>query len=140
MKKFNLLFIVALCALLLSSCSQQNDDSEAEDELEQFSTDITEDTTEESATDIEYTAEDTSDSNSENWDEILDSYEEYVDEYIKLMKQVSAGDMDAYSSLATYTEKLAEFGKKLDAASDDITAAQLARYNKISMKMATAAQ
>lgn len=136
MKKFNLLFIVALCALLLSSCSQQNDDSEAEDELEQFSTD----TAEESATDIEYTAEDTIDSNSEDWDEILDSYEEYVDEYIKLMKQVSAGDMNAYSSLATYTEKLAEFGKKLDAASDDITAAQLARYNKISMKMATAAQ
>ncbi len=136
MKKFNLLFIVALCALLLSSCSQQNDDSEAENELEQFSTD----TAEESATDIEYTAEDTSDSNSEDWDEILDSYEEYVDEYIKLMKQVSAGDMDAYSSLATYTEKLAEFGKKLDAASDDITAAQMARYNKISMKMATAAQ
>lgn len=74
------------------------------------------------------------------WDEILDDYESYVNKYISCMKKVNAGDMSAMADLAKLMEKAESLSSKLEKAGDDMSAAQAARYAKISKKLAQAAQ
>lgn len=75
----------------------------------------------------------------ENWDAVLKSYEEYVDQYIVLMKKASKGDVSAMSEYSEMLEKAEEFQDKIENAGDDISAKQLAKFNKIQMKMINAA-
>ena len=75
-------------------------------------------------------------SSSSDWDKVLDSYEKYVNEYIAVYKKVQAGDASAYSQLASLMEKY----QKLDKASGELTASQLARLQKINVKLAKAIQ
>lgn len=76
---------------------------------------------------------------STNWDEVLDEYEKYVDSYIKLVNKANKGDLDALSEYASMLEKAESFSGKLDNADDEMTAKQLARYEKITLKMSKAA-
>lgn len=77
---------------------------------------------------------------SEDWDAILDSYEKYMDQYISVVKKVNAGDVSAYSEMTSLLEELNELNEKLSSASDDMSAAQATRFQKIAAKMAAAAQ
>lgn len=78
-------------------------------------------------------------SSSNDWDEILDSYSEYVDEYIALMKKASKGDASAMANYPALLEKAQDYSNKLSNAKNDMTAAQIARYTKITAKMTKAA-
>lgn len=81
-----------------------------------------------------------SSSDSEDWDALLDSYEKYVDKYIAYAKKAAKGDMSALSEYTSLMEQAQEYSEKLQNAKGDMSAAQWARYNKITMKMANAAQ
>lgn len=76
---------------------------------------------------------------SKEWDKVLDSYERYIDKYIAVLKKVNAGDMNAYSEMATLMEQCEELSDKLDDADDEMSATQLERYQKITVKLANAA-
>ena len=79
-------------------------------------------------------------SSSSDWDSILDSYEKYVNEYIAVYKKVQAGDMSAYSKMASLMEKYQKLAEQLENASDELTSSQLARFQKINAKLAKAIQ
>lgn len=76
---------------------------------------------------------------SVNWDKVLDSYEQYADKYIAVMKKVNAGDASAYSEMAELMQQCNDLGEKLENANDDMSAAQIARFQKIMNKFASAA-
>ena len=79
-------------------------------------------------------------SSTSDWDSILDSYEKYVNEYIAVYKKVQAGDMSVYSKMASLMEKYQKLAKQLENASNELTASQLARLEKINAKLAKAIQ
>ena len=79
-------------------------------------------------------------SSSSDWDSILDSYEKYVNEYIAVYKKVQAGDMSAYSKMASLMEKYQKLAEQLENASDELTSSQLARLQKINANLAKAIQ
>ncbi len=81
-----------------------------------------------------------SSSDSEDWDALLDSYERYVDKYIAYAKKAAKGDMSAFSEYPALLEQAQEYSEKLQNAKGEMSAAQWDRYNKITMKMANAAQ
>lgn len=77
---------------------------------------------------------------SEDWDELLTSYEEYVDKYISFAKKAAQGDMRALAKYPSLMQKAEDLSEKLEDAEDDMSAAQLARFNKISMKLMKSAE
>ena len=77
---------------------------------------------------------------SEDWDAVLTSYEEYVDQYISFAKKAAKGDLTALAKYPSLMEKAEELSDKLDHAEDEMTAAQVARYHKITRKLANAAE
>ena len=77
---------------------------------------------------------------SEDWDELLTSYEEYVDKYISFAKKAAQGDMRALAKYPSLMQKAEDLSEKLEGAEDDMSAAQLARYTKISIKLMKAAE
>ncbi len=81
----------------------------------------------------------TTSSESEDWDALLNAYEDYVDKYISYMKKAAKGDMTALAEYPSLMEKAQEFSEKLKNAQGEMSGSQLARYNKITMKMANAA-
>lgn len=78
-------------------------------------------------------------SGSTNWDKVLADYELYTDKYIKLLKKANAGDMSAMTEYVEMLEKAQEFQESLENADDDLTPAQLQKFNKIQMKLVNAA-
>jgi len=78
-------------------------------------------------------------SGSTNWDKVLADYESYTDKYIKLLKKANAGDMSAMTEYVEMLEKAQEFQESLENADDDLTPAQLQKFNKIQMKLVNAA-
>lgn len=77
-------------------------------------------------------------SGSNDWDEVLDEYEDYVDKYISLYKKAMKGDASALSEYPGLMKKAESFSTKLQKAGNDLSAAQMSRYTKITMKMANA--
>ncbi len=81
----------------------------------------------------------TNDNSSANdWDDVLNDYENYVNEYIAFYKKTKAGDLSAMSDYQNMMQKAQSFADKLQKAGNDLTASQMARYQKITMKMANA--
>lgn len=76
-----------------------------------------------------------SSSSSNDYDAMLDSYEKYVDKYVSIMKKAAAGDMTALAEYPALLEKAEEFSSKMSKAEGNMTAAQWARYTKITHKM-----
>ena len=74
----------------------------------------------------------------DKWDKILDEYEQLVDQYIKLYKKAMAGDMSAMAEYAKLAEKAQKLSEKIENAGDDMSAAQMQRYAKITQKMSNA--
>ena len=79
-------------------------------------------------------------SGTEDWDDLLRTYEQYVDKYISLAKKAAKGDYSALSEYPAFLEKAQELSDQLKNAKDNMTASQLAKLNKITIKMAKAAQ
>lgn len=77
-------------------------------------------------------------SSSTDWNKILDSYEKYVNQYIVVYKKVAAGDMSAYAEMAGLMAKYQKLAEQLEGAKDEMTSAQIARYMKITQKLANA--
>ena len=84
-------------------------------------------------TDDDSSFDETSEDN--NLDELLDKYEEYYDTYISLMKKAKNGDMSAVVEYGKYLKKSQELSKKIEQAKGDLTTSQLARFQKIQMKL-----
>ena len=55
------------------------------------------------------------------------------------MNKAAKGDMTALAEYPSLMEKAQEFCEKLQNAQGEMSGSQLARYNKITMKMANAA-
>lgn len=85
------------------------------------------------------TVQATAEASAENWDVILNQYEQYVNKYIATLKKVQKGDPKAAADLASLAEKAQRLASKLENAEDNMTAAQLARFNRIVQKMTKAA-
>lgn len=77
---------------------------------------------------------------SENWDALLTAYEQYVDKYISYVKKAAKGDVTALTEYPSLMKKAQQLSDKLQKAQGDLSSSQVARFNKISMKMMKAAQ
>ncbi len=76
---------------------------------------------------------------SQNWDTLLDSYERFADRYAEFYKKVKDGTITITSpEYAEYMQEAADFAEKAQNAKGSMNAKQLARYNKITMKLASA--
>ena len=56
----------------------------------------------------------------------------------KVMKMVQAGDMSAMTEYAKLAEQAQKLAEKVEKVADNMSAAQIARYTKITQKMANA--
>ena len=84
-------------------------------------------------TDDDSSFDETSEDN--NLDELIDKYEEYYDTYKKKKKKAKNGDMSAVVEYGKYLKKSQELSKKIEQAKGDLTTSQLARFQKIQMKL-----
>lgn len=76
---------------------------------------------------------------TQNWDSLLDSYEKFANRYVDFYKKVKDGTITITSpEYAEYMQEAAEFAEKAQNAKGSMNAKQLARYNKITMKIASA--
>ena len=72
----------------------------------------------------------------EDWDKILDEYDSYCTKVIAAAKKAKAGDVSVMAEYASLLESAESLQKKLENAGSNLSAAQLARLNKIAAKMA----
>lgn len=75
-----------------------------------------------------------------NIDALIASYDKYVDKYIATMKKVKAGDPTAMTEYAKLLKQAQDLQKKLEKVEDEMTEAQAAKFNKITLKLAKAAE
>ena len=71
-------------------------------------------------------------------DDLLNEYEKYVDKLIAAYKKASAGDMAAMTEYATLAEQAVKLTEKIEKVGDSMSEAQVARYLKITQKLAAA--
>ena len=111
----------------------ENDDNERrrnDDDDEELDSDDEEDDDDETSSD---------NTSSTDWDAILYELENYVDKTIAVCNKVNNGDMSAMSEYSSLIQSSQELSSKLAQGQGSLTAAQVARYTKISTKMANAA-
>lgn len=114
----------------LSEDVELGDDSSDLDDSSSSSTDDDSDLTSSSSS---------SSSGSTDWDEVLNSYERYVDKYVALAKKAKNGDMDALNEYSEYMQEAIDLNEKLSNAKGELSVQQVARLNKIAIKMSKAA-
>lgn len=123
----------------LSLYNYENTDMIADEGSASYDEDIDNSSDIDNSDDNDETSDDDSsfDETSEdnNLDELLDKYEEYYDTYISLMKKAKNGDMSAVVEYDKYLKKSQELSKKIEQAKGDLTTSQLARFQKIQMKL-----
>ncbi len=71
-------------------------------------------------------------------DKLLDDYEDYMKQTIKLAKKAQGGDMSAMTEYTSLLEKAESLSNKLENFEGEMTAAQLARLQKIAAMAAQA--
>ena len=144
-KYFLILGMATFVSAAIVSCgskSNSNDESDVfiiENEETSTSTDNYADeqsAVSNSSTDSDEEMDLKSEKSSENWDRVLDDYESYVDSYLKTYKKAMNGDASAMNEYVDLLEKAESFSRKLEKADNDLTPAQMKRYEKITMKMA----
>ena len=123
----------------LSLYNYENTDMIADEGSASYDEDIDNSSDIDNSDDNDETSDDDSsfDETSEdnNLDELLDKYEEYYDTYISLMKKAKNGDVSAVVEYGKYLKKSQELSKKIEQAKGDLTTSQLARFQKIQMKL-----
>lgn len=80
-----------------------------------------------------------SSSGPQDWDSLLKSLDQYVDKYIAFSKRAANGDMSVMAEYTDLMNKASELSEQIEKAKGNMTEAQLARYIKITNKMAQAA-
>ena len=167
--KFFKIGALLLAGALVCSCSSKKSDANEENEsenvetgytpseetntqeveaalLEDNNTSTTEEAAvaEESTTTTTATAEEPakaeSSANTKEFDEFLASYENYVNKYLDLAKKVKAGDVAAMSKLPELMDDAKEYAEKLDKVKNELTAAQLKKFNDLQQKLMKAMQ
>lgn len=77
-------------------------------------------------------------SGSEDWDVLLGTYEGYIDQIIsETRKGTDNMDISNYTNLVEKAQKLSD---KMEKAESDMSASQLTRFNKITLKLSQALQ
>lgn len=94
----------------------------------------------EDSSDISNDDEIVKDASDVDFDELLANYEEYYTEYINTMKKAVNGDMTAITECQELMEKAQELSDKLEKFNDDMTPAQIAKFERVQMKLLKAAQ
>lgn len=84
---------------------------------------------------------DTAKKSKDNWDKLLYDYESYVDSYITFYKKAMNGDLKAKSEYPKLLKKAQSLSEMLSDANNnnEMNAKQVARYFKITAKLANAA-
>jgi hypothetical protein len=84
---------------------------------------------------------DTAKKSKDNWDKLLYDYESYVDSYIAFYKKAMNGDLKAKSEYPKLLKKAQSLSEMLSEANNnnEMNAKQVARYFKITAKLANAA-
>ncbi|MBR5687807.1 MAG: hypothetical protein IKX36_07600 [Prevotella sp.] len=77
---------------------------------------------------------------SSDVDAMLDSYDRYVTNYISYARKAADGDMTAIAEYTKLAREAEELSRRIEACEGDMSSAQLARYQRITMRMAQAAQ
>ena len=77
-------------------------------------------------------------SSSSDVDDMLDEYEKYVDNYIKYVKKAAKGDMSALAEYAKLQKQAQTLANKIEKCKGEMDSEQMARYLKITQKMANA--
>lgn len=80
-----------------------------------------------------------SSTSDEDFDEFLEAYENYIDKYIALLKKAQDGDYSAMADAASLMSDAQEYGEKLQKMKGNLTAAQLAKFQKLQQKLLNAA-
>ena len=89
---------------------------------------------------VEFDSDDSSSSSSSaDVEAMLDSYDRYVTKYIAVMKKVAQNDASALAEYPSLMEQCNDLTEKLQRCKDDMSPAQWNRFNKITMRMAEAA-
>lgn len=94
----------------------------------------------EDSSDVSSDDEVAEDASDVDFDELLADYEEYYTEYIDAWKNAANGDMEALTECQELMEKAQNLSDKLDKYHGDMTPAQLAKFEKVQMKLLKAAQ
>jgi len=134
---FFIVFILVL-VICVNSCDSdsKSHDTEQINEYEEIMDDTEDSYVYEEPVDEEMST--AGNSYSSDWDEVLDEYEDLANKLIKLTRSADNGDIDALTQYADYMDKLSALSDKLDSADDDMSPSQMARYEKITLKMAQA--
>ena len=77
---------------------------------------------------------------SSDVDAMLDSYDRYVTNYISYIRKAADGDMTAIAEYTKLAQEAQELSRRIEACEGEMSSAQLARYERITMRMAQAAQ
>lgn len=78
--------------------------------------------------------------NKAAWDKWLDEYDAFVDDYVEVYKKSQSNDLKAMAELAEMAVKLERIQKNMPGEEEEMTTSQMARYGKISAKMAKGMQ
>lgn len=137
MKK--LVLILTNITLLFSCGNKENETASAEIVTETESTECVNNSESYDNESVSFSNESTSSASSSAWDNLLDEYESMVDSYVKIIKKANNGDMSALSEMQSYLEKAQSVADKIESAGDEISVSQLARFQRIQVKLANAA-
>ena len=77
---------------------------------------------------------------SSSVDAMLDSYDRYVTNYISYLKKAANGDVTAIAEYTKLAREAEDLSRRIEACEGEMSAAQLERYERITMRMAQAAQ
>ncbi|MDY0281972.1 MAG: hypothetical protein RBR35_15585 [Salinivirgaceae bacterium] len=76
---------------------------------------------------------------TENWDEVLEEYESLINKYIKLMKKIESGDVNAMTEFSEVLENATSLAEKLQHGQEEMTASQASKFIALYTKLANAA-
>lgn len=135
MKTFKI-FAIAIMAVCLASCGGKKNSEEKEEIV------VTADSSDldfgSSSSDVNESSS-SSASSSTDWDEVLDEYDAYITEYIAVVEKASNEDMSALADCASLLSQAQSLGNKLENAQGEMSSSQVARYTRISARLADAA-
>lgn len=153
MKNTKVFFVIALFAILFTSCNKDNkedknsnldetklekaseliENNETMDLSESIEVDKLEEVDEKESAEPRETS-----ASSMKWDKILDSYEEIIEEQINLIKKLDEGDISTIQKQLKNLDKLTALSKEMENAYNDMNEAQLKRFLDLQDKYAKA--
>lgn len=150
MKNTKVFFVIALFAILFTSCSKEDKNSNLDETKLEKASELIEnnenmDLSEsievdklEEVDERESTEPGETSASSMKWDKILDSYEEIIEEQINLIKKLDEGDISTIQKQLKNLDKLTALSKEMENAYDDMNETQLKRFLDLQDKYAKA--